>query len=551
MLDLFNPNGAFYNVNFFFRILDSIKNRGTVTITANDGYTVTKTTGNSGFSNQQDIYSIQGSTGIGESTKIATIKIDSLDNYFFAKAPRLLSGNNNIKLALKTTTTSTTNNKETTSYTFDLIYTGYQKTTVFDKIDTSLNYMCRTTRVKSVEISKIICGPSEIRRGGARRIIRVYGTRGAEFALAINENISEKYKDVDGSSLDFYINNPGEDISILDQHNSTTDYYGKTINILSGKIGKKGFYAFPQNFPSASIKAYVKGTMAESGASKIKFGDLSRVRKGDRVYAPEIPIGTTVTVSNLNPDGDDPNEATLSSSITINNKKPVYFKRRRSYSLDIIKDQTSTLGSGVSTAIPSYSFIQNLDPVLTFKASTAGTDFTITKFNGVATSFSRGDDHTISFQGRANMHDKDILYNTYDTNRQTVTYTDSVNYNRYDSVGGGKTSLETNAIELTYVLDAHASHTYTYRTPVWSSTKPNNGRATHLVAQADGGSDWTNSVPSLNGGTAVYISVSSMILSTTSTTDDTLTITMIATIQRWGDRDVTMELDFDKILNLA
>jgi plasmid replication initiation protein len=42
-----------------------------------------------------------------------------------------------------------------------------------------------------------------------------------------------------------------------------------------------------------------------------------------------------------------------------------------------------------------------------------------------------------------------------------------------------------------------------------------------------------------------------MILSTTSTTDDTLTITMIATIQRWGDKDVTMELDFDKILNLA
>ena len=72
-------------------------------------------------------------------------------------------------------------------------------------------------------------------------------------------------------------------------------------------------------------------------------------------------------------------------------------------------------------------------------------------------------------------------------------------------------------------------------------------------------SDWTNSIPTANsqlgetgnGGTEVEISDISVAISTTSSSNDTLTLKYTLNILKWGTKDVTMELDTDKIATLS
>tara|TARA_R100000315_G_scaffold62477_1_gene44270 strand:- start:42 stop:1436 length:1395 start_codon:yes stop_codon:yes gene_type:complete len=72
-------------------------------------------------------------------------------------------------------------------------------------------------------------------------------------------------------------------------------------------------------------------------------------------------------------------------------------------------------------------------------------------------------------------------------------------------------------------------------------------------------SDWTNSFPNDdpengltgNGGTIVDIEGISSTISTTSSSNDTLTLIFTARIIKWGTEQITMELDTDKIAALA
>tara|TARA_R110002020_G_scaffold305260_2_gene521046 strand:+ start:6785 stop:8158 length:1374 start_codon:yes stop_codon:yes gene_type:complete len=72
-------------------------------------------------------------------------------------------------------------------------------------------------------------------------------------------------------------------------------------------------------------------------------------------------------------------------------------------------------------------------------------------------------------------------------------------------------------------------------------------------------SDWTNSFPfddtadgqEGNGGTVVNIDGISVVISTTSTSNDTITIRYSVAIEKWGTKDLTMELDVDKIATLT
>jgi hypothetical protein len=60
-------------------------------------------------------------------------------------------------------------------------------------------------------------------------------------------------------------------------------------------------------------------------------------------------------------------------------------------------------------------------------------------------------------------------------------------------------------------------------------------------------SDWTNSVAIDNGGTRIRIQGISAVVSTTSSSNDTLTLKYTVLIDRWGTKDVTMTLDTDTI----
>jgi len=71
---------------------------------------------------------------------------------------------------------------------------------------------------------------------------------------------------------------------------------------------------------------------------------------------------------------------------------------------------------------------------------------------------------------------------------------------------------------------------------------------------ADGSStlsDWSNSIPNENGGTLLEMSNIGATISTSSTSNDTITITFDVIVEAWGTKDVTMALDTDTIFNRA
>ena len=60
-------------------------------------------------------------------------------------------------------------------------------------------------------------------------------------------------------------------------------------------------------------------------------------------------------------------------------------------------------------------------------------------------------------------------------------------------------------------------------------------------------SDWTNTVPGDNGGTEVLIT--SITIGSTGAT--TISITANVMIKKWGNSNVVMDLDLDKIVTVA
>ena len=112
--------------------------------------------------------------------------------------------------------------------------------------------------------------------------------------------------------------------------------------------------------------------MAASGATKIIFDSLTDVLVGDQVFIlgtnnKAINNGDTIKVVTLNPDTDNVNECTLSTSIIAPDNTPAIFKRATSYKLNL--STTGTLNSSIPDTFPTYTFNQYLNPVLTATAT--------------------------------------------------------------------------------------------------------------------------------------------------------------------------------------
>ena len=85
------------------------------------------------------------------------------------------------------------------------------------------------------------------------------------------------------------------------------------------------------------------------------------------------------------------------------------------------------------------------------------------------------------------------------------------------------------------------------RVPRFSSTNAYTGDNT--PSASDNSSDWTNSIPADNGGTEISISgITSVLSADGGTSNGICTLTFNVSILKWGTKDVTMDLDLDKIV---
>ena len=263
--------------------------------------------------------------------------------------------------------------------------------------------------------------------------------------------------------------------------------------VLTASIPTSGVYSFTQNFPRIPLirKTAINGSMAASGATQITFDSLTDVAVGDQLFMAEIPYNSVITVMSI----DSTYVCTLSDTVTAADNAVASFRRSTTYDLHLTS--SSSIRSTVPTTIPTYTFNQYRDPLLTFKLSTDRTDYAIN-------SGSAGAEYEIRYPGKANIHSGSTLMPTYVKNRIAFTHT-------LDGVGSKSLTLS--------------------RQPLFS--------------------DWSNTDSSSNGGTSISMSGLKAVLSTSSDghSNGICTITGVIHISIWGTEDVTMELDLDDFVS--
>ena len=501
------------NINSVFELRGHNSNTGTETVTVESGFTVRKRTHTNEYYDETipTKYMIYGKVLRDTPKIVATIKVEAESGKCFKNPPSLKTSNpNNIILSVKSVEKT---NNNITSYILNLTYINSIETSVSSALFASLRYNCYTIYSRSVSVDNIKFGSTLVNANGERRKIDVYGHKDAVFALSINDD---------------------DDLSIIDSKETSstiTNNNGVSIPIIKRKIGKSGVYSFYQQFPSISkVKTFLNG--AASSARTIVVDNGTGIKVGDKLLTPYISVGSNVTVEEINPAGgtDSINELYLSSVITAPNKTPIFFQRSLTFTISMLPDLSSTLGSNISTTYPGYTLYQYLDPTLTLKVSTAGTALTI---NGG----SAGAEYYQYILGKANTKAR-VTRGNRGLSAATGT------------VGGGYTNYFKVTLNLA-VVDT-GSHTFTAaRKPTFSNSVANIGQGSGIgtpsAGQADGGSDWTNTIADDNGGTDISINN----ISIGSTGSTTLSITYYVTINKWGNKDVTMELDLDRILTVG
>ena len=513
---------------FSFDVGDE-KNTGKITVTGNKVGTVESSVRKSGFSDQETIYNISGRVLPNKSTKVGTVKIETTgSSKYFQKAPNLVHDkiskafgvdiNNKIKLIPKSGSDSIirTNNKVTT-YTYDLVYQNNVPTTNIDALKTNIKYKEKEVLTRTLAIEKIDFGKPRINQNGEKRKITIYGKPETPFLLTINK--ANRYRDYstsgntppgirtdDAGNPVYPIVNVTQE-SILSRYNANSNYIDNENNTqasISSKIGSNGKYSFEQSFPKVPLikSTAINGSMAASGATKIIFDDLAGVEIGDRIMMKEIRSNTMVIVTQLNPDGDNANECTVSSSITAADNAKAYFRRSSAYYLKL--KSSASLASNIPTTNPTYVLEQPLNPILTLRATT------------------------------------DSLL--YSINSQAIPGSGS---QTYDLTYTGAPGSRTDSFKVTYLLDltSGSKNFALTRIPTFSS---DSAIKFHDDGTYRSGSLWTNSVAADNGGTSLNIWCK-----TTASGANTITITANVTINGWGLNNVIMDLDLDNIVSFS
>ena len=485
-----NPQGMPAYSDGGFNLISSSSNSATETITAIDNATITQEVLDGGFPinnysynpGERTVYKISGKFKKNEPTVVAKVKVEAGDGKYLPSFPRLntysklrhlnVDSEDFIKLVL--TNVEKTNNKKTLCE-YNLVYNNLKDITHSDGLSANLNHKAIDIPIRTHCIGQVSVGGTIIADSGAGKIIKISGTPGSSFAISVDENIydleNESYSE-DGTKA--RVRQRVLDKSIIDSRISTSrvDEYGNTRSIIEGVIDSSGGHSFTQKFPSSVIKK-TKLNGARDGVSSLVLDDITGIKVGDRVIIQKtaghagIPDTNAVTtVSSLTP---ATNTIGVSSSVTAADEAVVIFKRRRTYSLNLIENLSSP---SCTNTITDFVFEQHLDPLLTLKVSTAGSAY---KINGGG----MGVDYTSTYLGKA--------YKT----------ANSLKANRRHEV----------FYDITYSLTDATSNFATVTSPVFDINK-------NAVYDDSGnhieGSHWSNSIPSENGGTSVNIQVVSI-----------------------------------------
>lgn len=193
---------------------------------------------------------------------------------------------------------------------------------------------------------------------------------------------------------------------------------------------------------------------------------------------------------------------------------------------DILNWNKADYGRWPGYYVKTYNQFTN--PVLTLKA-TVGSNYALTHVDGVAISPtpSSGDDYSATYTGIPNATRSKLK--KYVSPAMTTDFT------------------------VTYLLNGASTKSFTNnRLPVFSSVEPFDGTGTAASTEDRFSSDWTNTVPSENGGTDISIyNITSTLSADGGTSNGLCTISFKVRINKWGTKSLTVDLDLDKLVSTS
>ena len=494
---------------------------------------IRKSASSGGNTDEKIIHHLTGFVPEGRNIKIARLYFKSSSGKVFKKPPTLTVQNNNVDLRLIQVKTEDKFLKNGTTskskvFIYSLFYRSTRGTRSLDKINAYINYSDSVDIPTINKVRKVSFGNSEVKNGGEKRNVTVYGNPGLTVDIALNK-------------LDNHINAKGDVVNYTEQTilnrtgigiKKTNDDGSPTIGALSSGeivttapivIPSSGKYSFNVDFPSVNFKnTQINGAITK--ASRIIFDDLTGVRVGDSLYSGVTRLGK-VTV--LDPVGNNTNQCDISDSITIADNVGVVFKRANDYHLNVYcktgSDYKSGLASRMKSIDPTFVLKQYIDPALTLKIM-VGANYAITHVDDVATSFSDGDDYIKSYLGRTNKDIKEVERIASVLKKATIKLT--IN-------GSGGRSFTANRVPYFSTNSAEST-----------SDIPNTPSSTNLTV-----SDFTNTDARKNGGTDFIIhNVTSVLSADGGISNGICTITFDITVYKWGRKDVEVAIDLDDVL---
>jgi len=255
------------------------------------------------------------------------------------------------------------------------------------------------------------------------------------------------------------------------------------------------------------VKSFIDTTHTLQSGVVLKAASIKIDSTGKAIVVVNFPKVTTKTRYAIH---------VLTTSLSSN------FSNKNNF-LSTLQANNNTPGLGV-TNFETKVLEQNLNPTLTFRATT-------TESAGVVKlTVNGGADQT--FNSSASV---DKVYNGKFNSSEGLTFF-TITY--VMTALSGSFSARTGAggaVTFTNSLGDQETTENTLGAPVFSN-----------IDQSD--SDWTNSIASKNGGTTVDIIKINQAISTTSSSNDTLTVSFTVSVNNWGTKNTIMALALNTLI---
>jgi hypothetical protein len=350
---------------------------------------------NSGTVDEVQSHLISAILPFDKNVKIATITTFTISTSYAIRKKISLSLNKiipGVEIFLKETPYTGL----TSGATFDLICRTSRSISGLDNLVVSANQLVGRVaqEVTTALITRVDAGSLNLSRDGETRNIKIHGDPQSSFYLTIE----------DGSDRSI-IANPTE--------GGRLSLPSGEREVVKSKLNRAGVFVHKQRFPKIPtiLTTAVNGSMAASGATKIIFDSLSGVQVGDTMVVSDtrgrkINNGETVKVVTLNPDGDNANECTLSSSVTLADDKKVAFVRSTTFKVHVTPNPDTAASYGpklIDTVYPMFTLSQNVGTTVTFNASASAP----IQINGG----SAGVSHSVAYgSNNSNIRDINLVY---------------------------------------------------------------------------------------------------------------------------------------------